>query len=77
MLALTAAAPARPTATIDTTVMRRVRPENHPADFWRCGVLMASTYEATDQSTARPGQAFGKGDSVPCRPLSSWNMLSP
>ena len=40
MLALTAAAPARPTATMDTMVMRRVRPENHPAGFEGCDVVM-------------------------------------
>ena len=43
MLALTAVAPATPTATIETTVMRRVRPENHPAGFVGCGVVMAAT----------------------------------
>ena len=77
MLALTAAAPARPTATMDAMVMSRVRPENHPAGLEGCGVFMASTYGWVDQRTAKSRQGFGKGDSLPCRPPFARAMLSP
>ena len=52
MLALTAVAPATPTARMETMVMSRVRPENHPV-CW--GVVMALTVR-NGAARGRPGQ---------------------